>query len=661
VKVLHVIIGLDVGGAELMLKRLVELHINNPRYSHTVVSLSDVGVVGQQLRELGVEVIALGFNSFFQLPRIFFSLVRLVRCQRPDIVQTWMYHADLIGGLAARLAGCRRVIWGVRNTDLFPGSGVSKTTGWTMKLCAILSGFIPHKILCVARQTKITHADAGYALKKMTVIPNGFDVDAYKPDLDIRHRIRHSLNVSPDTLIIGSVGRFNEYKDHRSFVLALASLASAYSKTRFLLVGRDVDSDNVTLMRWIEETGHADRFILLGERSDMPAIFASMDIFCLHSKSEGFPNVLGEAMCMGLPSVATDVGDAGILLGDAGLLVSPQDPEALMQALLSLIQSSPDARESLGNIARERIKKNYSIEGMKHQYEDLYQKVNECMLEKNIDEPTVAGFGDEWERFDQSTLLPEENQRLFDAYFSIFPWKKLAPDAIGFDLGCGSGRWAKLVAPLVRRLHCIDPSSAIEVAKRNLVGSMNCEFHRASVDAIPLDDGTMDFGYSLGVLHHIPDPQSAMNACVKKLKPGAPFLVYLYYAFDNRPRWFREIWRLSEVLRHSVSRLPYGLRYFFSQLIAGLVYFPLAKTAYFLEKLGLNVSNLPLSAYRHLTFYSMRTDALDRFGTRLEQRFTKDQIRKMMETAGLEDIIFSHEVPYWCAIGTRKAMMGIDN
>ena len=374
-KVLHVIIGLDVGGAELMLKRLITLNINNPRYSHTLVSLSDVGVVGQQLRELGVEVVALGLSSFFQLPRVFFRLVKLVRCQRPDIVQTWMYHADLIGGLAARLAGCRKVIWGVRNTDLFSGSGVSQTTGWIMKLCAILSDFVPHTILCVARQTKKTHADAGYALKKMTVIPNGFDVDTYKPDLDIRHKIRHSLNVSPDTLIIGSVGRFNEYKDHRSFVSALAKLASTGSKTCFLLVGRDVDSDNITLMRWIEETGHADRFRLLGERSDMPAIFSSMDIFCLHSKSEGFPNVLGEAMCMGLPSVVTDVGDAGMLLGDAGLVVSPQDTEALAQGLLTLIQSSPEARVSLGNIARERIKENYSIEDVKRQYEDLYQKV----------------------------------------------------------------------------------------------------------------------------------------------------------------------------------------------------------------------------------------------------------------------------------------------
>lgn len=291
---------------------------------------------------------------------------------------------------------------------------------------------------------------------------------------------------------------------------------------------------------------------------------------------------------------------------------------------------------------------------------NIVKRNNKHIQGKNIDEPTVAGFGDEWERFDQSALLPEERQRIFDAYFSVFPWEKLASDAIGFDLGCGSGRWAKLMAPLVGRLHCIDPSSALEVARYNLRDNLNCEFHRAGVDAIPLDDGSMDFGYSLGVLHHIPDTQSALTACVEKLKPGAPFLVYLYYAFDNRPRWFRQIWKLSEVMRHGVARLPYGLRYFVSQVIAGLIYFPFAKTAYLLEKLGLDVSNIPLSAYRHLTFYSMRTDALDRFGTRLEQRFTREQVQQMMETAGLKDIVFSNEVPYWCAVGIRKSMTGVD-
>lgn len=283
------------------------------------------------------------------------------------------------------------------------------------------------------------------------------------------------------------------------------------------------------------------------------------------------------------------------------------------------------------------------------------------MSNKNIDEYTVEGFGDEWERFDQESLSKEERQRLFDEYFCIFPLDSLPSNAVGFDLGCGSGRWAKLVAPRVGRLHCIDPSSAIEVAKRNLADNSNCEFHHADVDTMSLADGSMDFGYSLGVLHHIPDTEKAMVACVKKLKTGAPFLVYLYYAFDNRPTWFRGIWKASEIIRSRVSRFPHGLRYFVSQIIAGVVYMPLAKTAYVLEKIGLNVSNIPLSAYRKCSFYRMRTDALDRFGTRLENRFTKSEIKKMMEVAGLEGIVFSNNVPYYCAVGIRKATIDTNN
>ena len=272
---------------------------------------------------------------------------------------------------------------------------------------------------------------------------------------------------------------------------------------------------------------------------------------------------------------------------------------------------------------------------------------------KNIDKHTVEGFGDEWERFDQQSLSKKEHQEIFDSYFSIFPWHDLPSLPVGFDLGCGSGRWAKLVAPRVKKLHCIDPSSAIDIAKRNLANYYNCEFHHADVDNIPLSEASMDFGYSLGVLHHIPDTQQAMTTCVKKLKPGAPFLVYLYYALENRPIWFRALWKLSNIIRRGVSRLPHGLRYFVSQIIAGIIYMPLARASFFLEKCGVNVDNIPLSAYRNRSFYTMRTDALDRFGTKLEQRFTKNEIKKMMETANLENIVFS-EKNYWCAVGYRK-------
>lgn len=272
----------------------------------------------------------------------------------------------------------------------------------------------------------------------------------------------------------------------------------------------------------------------------------------------------------------------------------------------------------------------------------------------NQDPRTVEGFGDQWRRFDQSELPPKELRTLFEQYFKIFPWNRLPKNPAGFDLGCGSGRWAKLVAPRVGRLDCIDASSqALEVARENLKGTRNCRFFLASVDKLPLEDDSMDFGYSLGVLHHLPDTPAAIKSCVSKLKRGAPLLLYLYYSFDNRPSWFKFLWRVSDLLRKFISKTPYPVRYGLSQLLAALVYFPLARLAWLAEKGGFGVDAFPLSMYRGRSFYSMRTDALDRFGTRLERRFSAKEIREMMERAGLSSISLSNEPPYWCAVGYR--------
>lgn len=271
----------------------------------------------------------------------------------------------------------------------------------------------------------------------------------------------------------------------------------------------------------------------------------------------------------------------------------------------------------------------------------------------NIDHRTVAGFGDEWERFDQSALPEHEVRALFDAYFHVFPWSALTADAEGFDLGCGSGRWAAQMAPRVGKLHCIDPSSAINVARRNLAHFANVAFHSADAGTIPLADSSMDFGYSLGVLHHIPDTALAMKQCVAKLKPGAPFLVYLYYRFDNRPAWFRLLWQVSDIARQCISRLPHGARFVVSQAIATTVYWPLARVARLGTKAGRDTDAWPLSMYQDRSFYTMRTDALDRFGTRLEHRYTRAEITDMMHAAGLERVTISPEAPYWCAVGFR--------
>lgn len=273
----------------------------------------------------------------------------------------------------------------------------------------------------------------------------------------------------------------------------------------------------------------------------------------------------------------------------------------------------------------------------------------------NVDRRTVEGFGKEWAAFDQAALDPAEHRHLFEAYFSCFPFEELPENAEGFDLGCGSGRWAALVSPRVGLLHCIDPApAALEVARKRLEGEGNVRFHLATANDIPLADGSQDFGYSLGVLHHVPDTAAALVGCVRKLKPGAPFLVYLYYRFDNRPAWFRAVWRVTDIARRAISRLPFPLRRGLTTAIAATIYFPLARTASMLGRRGLNVSNLPLSAYRDGSFYTMQTDALDRFGTRLEKRFTKPEIRDLMESAGLERIVFREAEPYWVACGYRQ-------
>jgi SAM-dependent methyltransferase len=275
-------------------------------------------------------------------------------------------------------------------------------------------------------------------------------------------------------------------------------------------------------------------------------------------------------------------------------------------------------------------------------------------LTSNLDQRTVKDFGAEWSTFDQAQLSEAELQLQFDGYFDIFPWSSLPREAVGFDAGCGSGRWAKLVATRVGSLHCVDASAeAVAVAKRNLAFQENCSVQTASIDALPFADGSMDFGYCLGVLHHLPDPERGLRCCVEKLKPDAPLLLYVYYALDNRPAWFRALWRMADAARHVVCRVPFSAKLAVTTLIATLVYLPLARTALAAERLGLDHDKIPLASYRNRSLYSMRTDALDRFGTRLEHRFRRDEIAAMMGRAGLAELAFSECPPYWCAIGRR--------
>jgi ubiquinone/menaquinone biosynthesis C-methylase UbiE len=275
---------------------------------------------------------------------------------------------------------------------------------------------------------------------------------------------------------------------------------------------------------------------------------------------------------------------------------------------------------------------------------------------RNIDARTTEGFGLEWSTFTQNSthLAADERQRLFDQYFRQFPWSDLPRDAQGLDAGCGTGRWGALVAPRVGRLHLLDASpQALEVAKLNLTSSENIEFHLASVSDIPLPDRSLDFGYSLGVLHHVPDTLGALRHISSKLKVGAPFLLYLYYALDNRPIWFRAVWRMTNAARLVISHLPVWAKLATSQLIAATIYWPLAELSALLNRAGISTKSIPLEAYKDRSFYTMRTDAYDRFCTSLEKRFTRTEIESMLTSAGFDHIEFSEEIPFWCAIARR--------
>jgi SAM-dependent methyltransferase len=193
----------------------------------------------------------------------------------------------------------------------------------------------------------------------------------------------------------------------------------------------------------------------------------------------------------------------------------------------------------------------------------------------------------------------------------------------------------------------------LAVAQRKLAGQSNIIFHEAPIAAMPIADASMDFGYSLGVLHHLPDPAAGLAACVRKLKIGAPMLIYVYYALDNKPWWFRSLWLASDYLRRFVSTMPFRLKASITDLIAAFIYWPVARSAALAEKFGFDPTNWPLAAYRTRSYYTMRTDALDRFGTRLEHRMSRAEIEAMMAAAGLRDIRFSQSTPFWCAIGHR--------
>jgi len=371
-RITHVISNLGAGGAEMMLYRLVSV-LARKQVQCNVISLMDGGIFGEKIQALGVPVTALGMRRGTPDPRGLAKLVWLLGKGKPHLVQTWMYHADLLGGVAAKLVGVP-VVWGVHHTDLSPQRN-KKSTIVTAKLCTYLSHVVPSRIVCCSNATAKVHEALGYAAKRMTIITNGYDPDTYKPDEGARRAVRAELCVSDSAILIGLVGRLSAEKDHQNFIAAAKIISSRYENINFVLCGNGANEENRELKLWLDEAGVRGRFHLLGQRNDTPRIYAALDIGGISSNSEGFPNVVAEAMACGKPCVVTDVGDAAVMVDDTGIVVPPRDPVALASGWDRLILLGSEGRSILGARARDRVVRNYSLESTAARYQSLYEEL----------------------------------------------------------------------------------------------------------------------------------------------------------------------------------------------------------------------------------------------------------------------------------------------
>jgi glycosyltransferase involved in cell wall biosynthesis len=371
-KVLHIITDLRQGGAEAMLEKLVlASKMVTPDVEHAVVSLRSLGVVGPRLQAAGVPVTALGLDSTTTAILALTRLWRLLRVQPKDvIVQTWLYHADLVGGILARLAGRPRIHWNLRVTVHRPD--FRRGTFWVLKMCALLSRSIPLRIINCGPVVMDSHVAEGYDRSRCIVIGNGFELDNFRVDAECRRRVRDELGVSPGTFLIGTVARLHPQKDFPTLARVATRVVAEIPNARFLWVGAGVDTDEA-LSALISELGLRDHVIRFGLRSDIPNLLNALDLFCLSSRSEGFPNALGEAMACSLPCVSTDAGDAAYLLGDREWIVPIESPDTLASALARMACLPVDERRRIGEKNRSRVTTEFGVAQAWDRYHDLYR------------------------------------------------------------------------------------------------------------------------------------------------------------------------------------------------------------------------------------------------------------------------------------------------
>jgi glycosyltransferase involved in cell wall biosynthesis len=371
-RLLHVITGLATGGAEMMLARLaVQLATE---FDQSVISLTQNGSAANLLTEAGIPVKVLGMSIERPNPLLLFRLAKWMRTFRPDIVQTWLYHADLVGGLAACLARAPAVVWNIRSNEL-PADTTKPRTRWVLSACAAMSHRVPDRVVCCSQAAVQTHVEAGYDLSKFVLIPNGFDLARLRPDPTARVRLIHTLGVPEESRIVGNVARFDPFKDHETMFRAAASVCARLPTTYFVMIGRGMDNSNASLKRLLDRCGLGNEVRLLGERSDVPDIMTGFDLMCSSSVSEGFQNTLAEAMACGAPCIATDVGDAHLIVGDTGWVVPRRDPAALANALIEALTLTPHDLHEIGRRARKRVETNFDLALAVRRYADLYRSL----------------------------------------------------------------------------------------------------------------------------------------------------------------------------------------------------------------------------------------------------------------------------------------------
>jgi glycosyltransferase involved in cell wall biosynthesis len=372
-KILHLIVGLEIGGAELMLKRMLEAQKKNACFYNIVVSLTTLGPVGKQLQLNGIEVHSFEMNSKLMTPFIILKLIKLIKKSSVDLVQTWMYHADLIGGLAAKISGTCPVVWGIRSTKI--PQGFFNSTYWLIRICASFSNWLPNKIVCCADAARREHESLGYISNKMVVISNGYNFSFFDNQRNSRSKARSKIGYSDRDVVIGTVGRFDPLKDFNNFILAAEKLSNNFAHAKFLMIGRNVDWSNLQLSDWIKSKGLEDKFTLLGEKLDIPFYLSAMDIFCMSSISEGFPNSVVEAMAIGLPCVVTKAGDVNKIIHDKSFVVPVSDSSALSKALLRMCRMKSKTRQLIGESNKKKVRLEFEINNTSKQYETLYKSI----------------------------------------------------------------------------------------------------------------------------------------------------------------------------------------------------------------------------------------------------------------------------------------------